>query len=186
MIENITEYAINKKLFGGGGGKREGTAIPRGVAVDRIYFNTENTIKETNALLSQLTYVQTQLLEHPICAIYANAATEAPYYGSFIIAIKVSDSEYWLAEISNITDALSYNFYNSSYYKWKKTNGWKNLYKTEVAYGDNAICGYMWITSMFVLKELGEMPFTPLTEFMGIPVGAENEKIKNVLSITPF
>ena len=80
---NITEYAINKKLFGGG--KRGGTAIPAGVAVDRIYFNTNNTREETSALLSQLTYIE-GLMELPIALIYGHC--DGNFEGDFIYAIK--------------------------------------------------------------------------------------------------
>ena len=58
-------------LFGGGGGKREGTAIPVGQPVSKIYFNTNNTIEETNAILSQLTFVDLGF-GSPMCLVYAN------------------------------------------------------------------------------------------------------------------
>ena len=45
---NITELALYKKLFGGGFGKLEGTAIKADELVEKVYFNIYNTVEETN------------------------------------------------------------------------------------------------------------------------------------------
>ena len=57
------EYFLSKIT---GGGTVEGTAIPVGEKVEKIYFNTALPIEETNKYLSQLTYVQTPLGKFPI------------------------------------------------------------------------------------------------------------------------
>lgn len=97
---DIFELAKAKKLFGGGGGKREGTAIPVGEHVDRIYFNTELPVEEMRNYLSQLTYIQTPLLGAPLCALYAKPTSE--YTGIYIIAVKISDTEYSIEYITNM------------------------------------------------------------------------------------
>lgn len=175
-MEKITELAIAKKLFGGGIGKREGTAIPAGEVVERIYFNTELPVEEMLAYLSQLTYVQTPLLEYPLCAIYAN--TTDGQTGIFIVASKLSDTNYVINLVTNVTEkdfVLLYGtpFVDSGdmgYY-----NGWHKArdFKHNSADFD------------LVVDSLGVYGAS-IADFNGIPVGAENEKIKNVLSITPF
>ena len=70
----------------GGGGSVEGTAIPVGVAPQRVYFNLNNTIEQTNAYLSQLTYVQTDLFEYPICGICGYLLGETPV---LMFAVKI-------------------------------------------------------------------------------------------------
>lgn len=174
---NITEYAIAKKLFGGGGGKKEGTAIPAdGTPVDTIYFNTNLTIAETDALLSQLTYVQTPLLSYPLYAIYAN--TTDGNVGSFVIAVKLSNGKYEMCEIRNISASASWTFYDSAAGdKYDFNTG----FLAKKGFGDSDWLDGVPITKMHVYP-LGQA----LTDFNGIPVGAENEKIKNMLSITPF
>lgn len=169
MIENITEYAINKKLFGGG--KRGGTAIPVGQTVDRIYFNTENTAEETNALLSQLTYVQTPLLPYPLYAVYANTVDGDA--GSFVIVVDCGGGVYNISIIEFISTSASTVPYNSAFGTNDiHRNGW---WKTQVG-------NTFYFADCAKLRADG----MTLTNFNGIPVGAENEKIKNVLSITPF
>jgi len=171
-IPKITEMAINNALFGGGGGKREGTAIPVGQHVDRIYFNTELPVEETNALLSQLTYVQTPLSEMPLCGIYVN--TENGIYGQFIVAIKGNDESYSIECIVNLQLGVGATLYDSKFTVDRSSyNGW--------GYTDSI--GSASLTC--VLHSL-RADGASIADFNGIPVGAENEKIKNVLSITPF
>lgn len=174
---NITELAMAKKLFGGGGGKRGGTAIPVGQPVERIYFNIHNSIEETNALLSQLTYVQTPLMEHPICAIYANTADGNS--GSFIFATKEGEDEYGIWEVWDIANNEGIRYFdkpNTAMGEKVYFNGWEKRYKLSSHYG------YYMLPSGIEVFAGGQS----LTDFSGLPVGAENEKIKNVLSITPF
>ena len=172
---DIFELAKAKKLFGGGGGKREGTAIPVGQAVERIYFNLNNTIEETNALLSQLTYVQTPFMENPLCALYANTADGDS--GSYIIAVKEGDDNYSLIEIFSLSDMDHWEFFNKRYSS-DGFNGWLGILKSEQVFGSHSVAGIGGMNVSF--------SGITLTDFSGIPVGAENEKIKNVLSITPF
>lgn len=169
---NITEYAIAKKLFGGGGGgsgKREGTAIPVGEAVERIYFNIHNTIEETNALLSQLTFVPTMLLEYPLCPIYAHSADGAT--GWFVFVVKAEDN-YAIELVTDVQQKHGVTLYRS--YDRNEHNGW--IQSTNI--------DPYWIIpmGMCLSYENGQA----LTDYFGMPIGAENEKIKNVLSVTPF
>ena len=171
----ITKLAFAKKLFGGGGGKREGTAIPAGEEVNLIFFNLSNTIEETNAILSQLTFVQTPLLQHPIYAVYAR--TDDGNEGIFVIVVKMDENHYAISQISNIANATSCEVFNGANSSDWRYQGW--LYS--VANTRYALCD-------LVVSGGAVMPddYMPITNLSGIPIGAENEKIKNVLSITPF
>lgn len=172
MDKDIFDLAMAKKLFGGGGGKREGTAIPAGEEVNLIFFNLANTTEQTNALLSQLTFVETPLLTYPIYAVYAN--TEDGNKGDFIIVVKVEEDRYNITKITNIAQSVDYPIYDTEVAD-DRYNGW-----TVVHGGSEATYGFIG-ASPIITKD-GQS----LTDFNGIPVGAENEKIKNVLSITPF
>lgn len=176
MDKDIFDIAIAKKLFGGGGGKREGTAIPVGQAVEHIFLNLANTQAETNAILSQLTYVQTPLLQYPLYAVYAN--TEDGNMGSFVVVLKLDENSYAISHIGNIASAIRSELFNGKKANFDVTyNGWQ--------YG---MTGNTSDISKVVI--CGAVPVYQggacLTDFNGIPVGAENEKIKNVLSATPF
>lgn len=170
-IPKITEMAINSALSGGG--KRGGTAIPAGVAVDRIYFNTNNTREETNAILSQLTYVE-GIMEYPIALIYA--CVDGNYEGDFFFAIK-SGELYGIIQqrtLTNDTTTLFVGIDDVEHFN----NGWLKLNNN---YGTDGGTNY-YCVQFAELHKKGQ----PLADFMGFPIGTENEKIKNVLSITPF
>ena len=177
---NITEYAIAKKLFGGG--KRTGTAIKAGEIAERIYFNIHNSVEETNAILSQLTYIQTPLSEVPLYPVYAN--TNDGDYGSFIFICKLPafgeppyDNEYQIVEILSVSQGYSASYYGVSVTEHGVYNGWGCFVKHDGLIPDE-----------YVLP-MGIQLYTKgysLTDFSGLPIGAENEKIKNVLSTTPF
>lgn len=160
-----------------GGGKREGTAIPVGQHVDRIYFNTELPVEEMRAYLSQLTYIQTPLLEAPLCAIYVNTANGQT--GFFVIATKISNNDYAILCITNVANGEFASIYGThlvdiqdqGYY-----NGWQKAYNF-------AYAGYVQLD--LTVNSIA-VNGASIADFSGLPVGAENEKIKNVLSITPF
>lgn len=173
---NITEYAIAKKLFGGGGsGKREGTAIPVGVPIDRIYFNINNTPEETDAILSQLTYVE-GAFDLPVYA--ACACTTDGNIGTFIAVFALDGQDAGHYSIM-LFDSLTTLNQVTIYYSGAAEEGWQ--YNSWIkGDGFRSYPGYdTTVNSLGV-----NMP--SLTELMGLPVGAENEKIKNVLSVTPF
>lgn len=182
-MSSMYEKLLCSEFFGGGGtgdgggGKREGTAIPYGQPVERIYFNTNNTQEETRAILSQLTFVQTPLMENPIYAVYAN--TEDGNLGSFLFVSKSEGDpdHYEISEVKNIekVDVLGYFWSGSS----TIDNGWE----LQVALSGGS--AYARISTL--LEGVGVCNWgTTLTDFGGLPIGTENEKIKNVLSITPF
>lgn len=178
-MDDIFDLAIAKKMFGGG--KREGTAVPADKSVERIYFNTANTREQTNALLSQLTYIE-GVMEYPMHIIYANSAisTSKGWADCLILALKDGDN-YMLEELfmNSGGDIDAQYFYNSNNAEWEQTNGWygapKNWY-------DGLQCDFYSVDSIFVACA-GSLNSSAID---GIPIGAENEKIKNVLSITPF
>lgn len=155
--------------------RTEGTAIPTGVEIDRIYFNTVNSTEETDKLLSQLTYIE-GVFENPTAFIYAD--TTDGNTGNFIGVWKYDDTHYGIGLINNLSSMNGVIIYAtpgstgvSDLYFY---NGWTK--STEFVFAD----GYDLAVGSISL------PGSSLSEFMGFPVGAENELIKNVLSITPF
>ena len=177
---DIFELAKAKKMFGGGGGKREGTAIPYGQPVKKIYFNTENTKEETDALLSQLTYVE-GILSSPVHFIYANTLDgDLGYY----LYVKKDDSAYEIRLLTSLTGAGGSNEFSiySSNAEAIHNNGWWTMDETMFYYNGAYWSQTLWIPN--AMSAIGSG--TTLTDFMGVPIGAENEKIKDVLSITPF
>lgn len=166
---DIFELAMAKKLFGGGGGKREGTAVPAGTVVEKIYFNTGNTKEETEALLSQLTFVETPFAADPIYPVYAQTADGDS--GRFLFVVKITGGYAIAFSESLSADETCFVFY--SYYE-ESANGW--------VYMPQGVPTNILPTGVQLTGGSG----LSLTDFNGLPVGAENEKIKNVLSITPF
>ena len=171
-MDDIFELAKAKALIGGGG-KRTGTAIPADAVVDRIYFNTNNTREETIALLSQLTYVE-GIKEYPIALIYA--CVDGNYEGDLIYAIK-SGELYAIVQQRTLTSDSTNLFIGMDDVE-HFDNGWLKL---NCSYGVDGKTNYYCVQFMELHKK-GQ----PLADFMGLPIGTENEKIKNVLSITPF
>lgn len=163
----------------------EGTAIPRGERVEKIYFNTGLSQDETNEILSQLTYVQTDFFDAPINVLYALIDEELN--GHVIVAIEAQlgyKTGYYINYFNSpFNENVSYGtpILFSPRTDLDETiinNGWYyNLY------GDNYNWGYI---NSISINLLGFPLGYPLTDFNGLPVGAENDKIKNVLSITPF
>jgi hypothetical protein len=147
----------------------EGTAIPVGEAVDTLYFNIYNSIEETNALLSQLTFVQTPFLEYPIYVAYAN--THDGNSGNFITVTNLGGGKYTIANVYNIAEQTYMDVYDGSD-GIERHNGW---WERIVGPQEHITAGIRLSTWAPVI-----------TDLLGIPIGAENDKIKNVLSITPF
>lgn len=162
-IPKITQMAINAALSGGGG-KREGTAIPSEKRIELIYFNINNTKEETNAILSQLTFIQTDLLPDPLYPILASSggSFSKPLY---LFVVK-NGEEYTIMGSIDIASGEAWRVYCSE--EWAGVNGWISDFSMPCVASAVFIGG------------------RSASEFMGMPVGAENEKIKNVLSITPF
>lgn len=161
----------------GGGSSVEGTAIPVGGAPEKIYFNLNNSVKQTNDYLSQLTYIQTDLFEYPIYGICGYSINEYPIImfarkeevlGSLNVPI-VTYGIWCLTTSGNLIE-----LYNTE--EWGGENkGFKTIDFDPIQINSYGLV-YCWYDDKS----------TPLTEFMGLPLGLENEKIKNVLSITPF
>ena len=168
---NITEYAMFKKMSGGGGGKREGTAIKAGEVYEKIYFNTNNTSAETANILSQLTYVDAGLGD-PVYPVYAN--TSDGENGTFLFIMNFQNGFYQIMEAKSIStmDGACY-FINDSDHS--ESNGW---------------CYWIDSPSIDVPMLVAGIPVIAygisLTDLQGLPIGAENDKLKNVISATPF
>lgn len=144
----------------------EGTAIPVGEPVERIYFNTNLTVEETNAYLSQLTYVQTDLFESPIACPHIMS-----YDSETVIAIIIEKDAAW-ANYAITIYRVNFSDSSKNYYLKIYDDGW---YIERALSVDCSINGY-WVG----------LSYPSLTDFNGLPIGLENEKIKNVMSITPF
>lgn len=162
---DITKYAIAKKLFGGG--KRTGTAIPVGQPVERIYFNLSASALEVNECLAQLTYTDTGLYRTIAYIIYAWVdPNKSGFEGEFLFALKLEDGSYSICYSNDILDPdATIVLYHE---KWEHNRAIVN----------NTIM-YSVVGALFTYE-------SSVTEMLGIPVGIENEKIKNIISVTPF
>ena len=165
---DIFELAKAKKMFGGG--KREGTAVKAGEVVERIYFNTKLTAEETNAILSQLTFVNGFYTAY-VCA---NMATMKGH----LISVSRRDNGYIITYQDDLAGTNVHVLFNIPYYT-EQTNGWDG--EIDPIYDGFSVCRVSRYIDLTITDSM-----QPLTEGMGMTVGAENEKIKNVLSITPF
>jgi hypothetical protein len=160
------EYFLSK--ITGGGGSVEGTAIPVGVPVEKIYFNTALSVEETNAYLSQLTYVDIGF-GTPINILYAQ--TSDGNEGTIILARRV-EGGYSINIVGNVSEGKS----DAVFVGGANGIGWSSHRLENVT--DTVYCHFNMIDIVNISPVL--------TNFNGLPIGAENEKIKNVLSITPF
>lgn len=149
----------------------EGTAIPVGEPVERIYFNTNLSIEETNAYLSQLNYVQTPLNEMPLNVLYASSDGGELFA---LIAFEAGEEGYY---ISLLRSSISVSPFSSTWVFRGNAYGWNVILENNSGYYD--IVGSISSASEYE-------GYSPLTNFQGLPIGLENEKIKNVMSITPF
>ena len=151
----------------------EGTAIPVGEPVERIYFNTNLTIEETNAYLSQLTYVQTPLADVPISLIWA--CVNESLDGHIFFATDIGDNRYEIYYMNSMANDIQVYIFS--------TSGWWYIPLTSL--GANSVYPPDFLVNGMSFKVTPSGSFCP-TDFQGLPIGLENEKIKNVMSITPF
>lgn len=172
----ITREEIFLSKIKGGGGSVEGTAIPVGVPVEKIYFNTSLSVDETVAYLSQLTYFDVGF-EALINVIFGG-------HDNFLIAMKSGERTYTLIHTTqpNLEGDVLICFTN----KGLNTGflGWYQIPRTVEIEGDNNESENVPVSYCCVGGIALGLP--SLTDLDGLPVGVENEKIKNVLSITPF
>ena len=162
---NIVEYAKLRKMLGGGGTPSKPTAIPTGKVVDKIYFNANLSNEQVDAYLSQLTYVDIGV-GNPLNLLYVQTSD---YNGGIFVFAGKFDDGYGIFCWNTVSTQSGTVMYTS-------TSG--------VAH-DQLISGDTKVFIPYVQYDLTcEEPI--LNDFMGVPIGAENEKIKNVLSITPF
>ena len=164
------EYFLSK--ITGGGGSVEGTAIPVGVPVEKIYINANNTLEQTKAYLSQLTYVQTPFFAFPIYPIFACVGDGGE--GLYLFVIKY-DTHYELIGCSSLEKEIGCMIYTND--DRKQSNRTEGVYDYRI--NDS---GVVLVNKPYYI----ESKRASLTDLNGLPIGAENEKIKNVLSITPF
>lgn len=171
----ITREEIFLSKITGGGGSVEGTAIPVGEKVEKIYFNTNLSIEETNAYLSQLTYVE-GITNYPCYIVFANSK-------GFGIGIEKQDEETY--RIFHLSFKSNGEMWFTTYFRGQ----WFTLV-TEQKYGEEyytQLDPTLAIIPSAIFSDIdgGDLG-SSLNDFDGFPIGAENEKIKNVLSITPF
>lgn len=170
----ITREEMFLSKITGGGGSVEGTAIPVGVPVEKIYFNTSLSVEETNAYLSQLTYVD-GITAYPCYIVFANSR-------GFGIGVEKQEEETY--HIFHLYFEPNGEVWRATYFKEE----WSTLV-TEVKYGEGyntRFSATIAVTPSVIFDFNNNSLGTSLTDFNGFPAGAENEKIKNVLSITPF
>ena len=148
----------------------EGTAIPVGVTVNKIYFNTNLSVEETNAYLSQLTYVDVGA-GVPVHVV-AHSAYGEKGVRCLLVVLKIAENDYQICMFGADLQNTDFTTYDSHAFYKSITGGWE--FGFVVATDWNGVLSCIdWYANIY-------------NDFNGIPVGADNEKIKNVLSITPF
>ena len=113
-------------------------------------------------------------MEYPIALIYA--CVDGNYEGDLIYAIK-SGELYGICQQRSLTGLATTIFIGIDDVEYFN-NGWRKL---NSGFSTDGETNYFCVQFM-ELHKTGQ----PLADFMGLPIGTENEKIKNVLSITPF
>lgn len=160
----------------GKGGSSEGTPIPIGENVERIYFNVNNSVAKTVDYLSKLTYTNHPLLGD-VYGIFGR--TSDPNRTKIYIVLIFKDNDHY--SIHAITDLSSFEMVT--------------LFDSQVISGDEGYFngwqkaqGFRYVSSTgfdITIDSIG-VKGSSLSEFEGVSIGLENETLKNVLSATPF
>lgn len=148
----------------------KGTAVPIGKPIDKIYFNTSLSTQETINYLKELTYIQTDLLPTPIyCPFIMDTGINLSEFVAVLIA-KNAQNDYSLFVVNSKLTGNGYELQGSKSI-FLAIGGWH----LEITVGvDGSV------------NELNALNNPSLSDFQGLPIGLENEKIKNVISMTPF
>ena len=155
-LPEVGEEDVVYKLVSGG------TQVPNSGYVDMVYYNYNLTIEETNNILSQLTYIQTPLHQKPISGLLLTENEMG------IIAVDWGDG-YEFLYLPNLTGTAWVTLFNSSATTNTSLDGWNSFEETEEAY-----------------RLLGTFEANVLSNYNGIPIGTENDKITSLFSTTPF
>ena len=156
-------------------GVNEGTAIPRGEHVDKIYFNTSLPQDETNEILSQLTYTPMPGFDGPVNILYAWANENMDGHVIIAAQTELEDEEgrtghYIIYFNSPFREDASFGtpilFNPRHHLDIIPGNGWD--YRL---YGELNNWGYIHSGSISLLG-FADSGFQALTEFNGLPIGA--------------
>lgn len=153
---NNVKPNINFKTLVGQDKEYNGTAVPNSGYVEKVYFNTSLNIDELIDIFSNLTYYQTPFLDNPLYPILFTTS------GRVIFIEKSSSGNYTIINAGNVVDQTSGTIIFAS----KINNG-----KIEIASFDISECN---------INE------NVINEYSGLPIGAENSKLKSLVSTTPF
>lgn len=148
----------------------EGTAVPIGKPIDKIYFNTSLSTQETINYLKELTYIQTDLFSEPVYCPFIMSTSSDSLDLVFILISKSEEENNYIITLNSINLSGEYSIadkiFGATYDK-----GW---YQERIAGVDGSV------------NALNAFNNPSLSDFQGLPIGLENEKIKNVISMTPF
>ena len=149
----------------------EGTAVPTNQVVEKIYFNHYLSDEEWVSMLDTLTYIETPLLPIPICPIYFSST------GNPIIIIEnhstITRSVY---NFTAITDISTQTFTNLAQFQKVTDNmidQYVHLWNTTISNSLNS--DYSYNANAYGIDN-----------YSGLPIGYNNELLKNYISITPF
>ncbi len=135
------------------------TIVPNSGYVEKVYFNTNLSVEEVVSLLSQLTYN-----DYGILINYLVGSTD---FSKSVIAITNENDE-------------------GQYYQLAVNNNGENIivFTSNKLDADN----YGWKTNIddFYINGTYEINSEVVTEVEGISFGNENNKLINLISITPF
>ena len=149
----------------------EGTVVPIGVPVDKIYFNSNLSKEETVNYLKELTYIQTGLFENPVyCPFISDVNGDFDLNDVLFVLIEKKDENKY---------NISMNYMNFS----RNEIGGITIFDSS-AFGWNSREFAIGVGGSVASLDIDNRP--SLSDFQGLPIGLENEKIKNVISMTPF
>lgn len=139
--------------------KWQGTAVPNSGYVDKVYFNDKLSVEEIVNILSKLTYIQTPLVEEPICPVlFANDTSPAMFVNTWV---EDGITLYGFYIVPNINDQST------------AQKVWDVYINTEIS-------KFVFnITEYIVGKEV-------INNLNGLPVGTQNNLLTELFSITPF
>lgn len=170
-VTNYEKVNVNV-ASSGSGGNVTGTAVPVNANVDKIYFNNNVSADYWYSKLELLTYLETPYIPIPIYPItFSSDATK------IILITKIfNDSEHlfeYSIGIFNLNTMSSIELVEVGFTQIIINNN--SLSGKIVIYNDSLVTNYSYQYGTYSIDE-----------FNGLPIGNQNELLKDLISITPF
>lgn len=167
-MTNDILFEVEGEGGGGSSASLTGTPVPVGEYVERIYFNTLKTEEEVEEVLSKLTYRDITLGGNTNKSNIVWGGTG--YVTKGLCITKYTDQEtdrYNIVLVQIREDHLS-----EGYVIYDSYGGWKQ---------DIMLIEDQTYAISYIIPNAES-----ITEFMGVPIGTQNELLKDIISSTPF